>query len=646
MGSRWNDDRGFVAALLLLLAMTVAAQAGQREAAAKVRAGIDRFSAGDFKAASEAFAEAEAAKPDDAWIAFDRAAAQAAQGEVDKAAELLRQASLSRNARLAALSHYNLGCLAAGKARALFGERPQEALPDVRKQGLGLLAEAVGHYRDCLRVDADQADARYNLETIRLWIKHMQAAWEEHDRQKQRKEMGLLEFLEMLQTRQRLLRATSRLLSAEPDSPRRRQAVVTATTGQRSLADEIGPLKDKIREEVEKATQAGSPQATSPAPGVKPPAPTRNADAERAIQALSEIADQAGQAMHDAADRLNDGAPADAMKPQEKAVEQLDRLQISLLPFPGLLQKAIGRQRVLIDLVAPAAPPSTTPPSSASSPATPDKQEKVARGNKKAKEPNEPKGKEEKPSETGSLATAAQPAPSPARPTRAEQVDLTDAAWEQGFLPGWSDALAAKARHGLKDLEGAVPPVPDAKSGQSTAAGQAGSPGNVASQPAASQPDAEKVKKQYEAMKRTFEKAVELCPQVRTLTADAAAALKQQKAAVAIPKQQKAWELLREIAEQMPKEDQKDQKQQEKQGQKDQKQQEKQGQKQDKKSPQREPQQQKSESQQQQERQKDASRDQAEATLRKARQRERERQELEKQLMEGLYRPVPVEKDW
>lgn len=617
MNFRGTSNSCILAALLLGFAILAPAGASEREAAAKVRAGIERYAAGDFKAASAAFAEADTAKPDDAWIAFDRAAAHAAQGEGDKALELFRKASLSRDASLAARAHYNLGCLLATKARALFGERAQEASPDIRKQGVGILTEAVGHYRDCLRVDPAHADARYNLEAIRLWIKHMEAVWAEQDRKKYRKDTGLIEFLELLQSRQRVLRAASRALLAEPDSPRRRQAAVTAATEQRLLTDEIEPLKEKIAQEIEKAAKASSPPAGSPASGAALAPPPLSEDAKRAIEALSEIADQVGQSVRKAADRLDAGSLAEAVKPQEKVVEQLDQILVSVIPFPNLLQKAINSQQQLHELAASASPSAGKEESVAA-----EKKTAEAKGTEKPKEQKDGKGTKEKVAEkqpAGATAKAAEP-------RQPIQIDYDDTAWEQGFLPSWSDALAAKAEHGLKDVGAAPLPSPDPKAGSGSSAPHGG---------AASQADAEKAKKQREALKKTFEKAVELCPQVHTLTADAAAALKKQRAAAAAPKQEKALKLLREIAEQLPKEDPQDDKQK-----KDQKQE-------DKQSPGRVPQQQKSDAQkQQQDRQKSASREQAEATLRKARERERKRQELEKQLLQGIYRPMPVEKDW
>ena len=573
--------RCLVLALGALTAMPATAWASQRQAAAKVREGIQRLAAGDVKGAADAFAEADLARPENPWIAFDRAVAYAAQGDVDKARELLHKAALSRDSRLAARAHYNLGCLAATQARAIFGQNPQTASAEVRERGLAALAQAVGHYRDCLRVDPDHADARYNLELIRLWIKHMQAAWEEHDRQKQRNETNLPEFLELLESRQRVLRGASRALASEPDSPRRRQALVTSATGQRALAEEIGPLKQKIREHVEKS--APTAQAS---PAQKQPPPL-DAEQKLAVDNLCRLADEAGSAMHAAASRLHEGAPAEAIGPQTQAVEKLDQILTAILPFANLLQKSIARQQGLIDQVTPAVRPQ---------PANADKL-----GASKV-EPVTPSATSQ-----------------PAGKGAAEQADWPEAGWEQGFLPGWSEALAGQAQYGLKHWDSL------------SAAGATQKP----SQPSGpTGPETQSLKHQQEALKRSMQKAVELCPTIRSLTSEAAQSLKAHKPGEALPKQDHALKLLRQIADELPKE--KPQQNQQGQGKQQDQQPKDQPAQQDRgaqaKVQPREP--------------KDLSQQQAEATLRRARERQRKRQEMEKQLREAIYRPEPVEKDW
>ena len=67
------------------------------DAAKKVRQGVSYYRAQEFKKASNAFAEADVAKPDNDRITFDRACAYAAQGDTEKAKELYRTAALSRD---------------------------------------------------------------------------------------------------------------------------------------------------------------------------------------------------------------------------------------------------------------------------------------------------------------------------------------------------------------------------------------------------------------------------------------------------------------------------------------------------------------------------------------------------------------------
>src|SRR5262249_22788976 len=156
------------------------------------------------------------------------------------------KSSLARDTRLASKSWFNLASVHAAKAKALYGEHPEDANEEARKQGIAYLVTAVRHYRDCLKIDPENSEARHDLETVRLWIKHMQFLWAEKDRDKARKEMDLFQFLEMLHGRQRQLRLLTKALVAEPDSPRRREVQSRAKADQKLLVDEIGPLKEKI----------------------------------------------------------------------------------------------------------------------------------------------------------------------------------------------------------------------------------------------------------------------------------------------------------------------------------------------------------------------------------------------------------------
>ena len=344
-------------------------------------------------------------EPEDPRVTYNRAVTLSREGEDEKAAELYRQAAVAGRYGLAAKCHYNLGCLAADKARKLFGEQAENAASKTREEGLSLLTEAVGHLRDCIRLDPESADARHNLETIRLWVKHMKAVWEERDRQKERQESNLLEFLAKIEQRQRALREVARVLAAEPDSPKRRQAMVAEETAQRALADEIKPLKEKIEKELSQAA-SGAGQATGPTP-------PSQADVQKGIDLLAGLADESGKAMLAAADRIHTTELAKARKEQAQVIEKLDAIFLAVAPYPGLVSKAVEKEKALVDQT---------------------------------------------------VAVVEKQIP-------AEQFDFTDAAWDQEFVGQWTKAMQFRAKDGLKELEHADPaamasnPAPNAPPG-------------------------------------------------------------------------------------------------------------------------------------------------------------------------------------
>jgi hypothetical protein len=217
-----------------------------------------------------------------------------------------------------------------------------------------------------------------------------------------------------------------------------------------------------------------------------------------------------------------------------------------------------------------------------------------------------------------------QVAPAVENPDEADSLDSDESAWSQRFVAGWAEALAPKAEQGLKGLESVDP------SAMTAPPGNAPQPGGPNAQPV---PDAEAMNKQIEGLKQSIEKAVELGPKIHDLADEAATHLEEDEPAQALPKQEEALKLLKEIADPLPRQDQQqqgDQNQDQQQG--DQKQQQQQPSGQDQKQPQREP--------------RDLSKRQAESVLRKARERQRQRRDMQKQLDRQIYRPGTVEKDW
>lgn len=326
--------------LLLAILLPSSAAASSRTAARHVLDGIRHFRSGQYQAAEKAFTEADVALPENPKIAFDQGCALAAQDDVEKARELFQTASLSRDDQVVAGAHYNLGCLAASKGKAAFGEQPENAPAESRQEGLTQLVGAISHYRDCLRVDESHVNARRNLEVLRMWMKRMQDVWSQRDREKQREDLDLLQFLEMIQSRQEGLRQTARTVQREDDSPRRRQAVTQVESAQRSLAEEIQPLQEKIRQALQPPAAQQSPPTS--AAGQTP-------DTEKAIEVLTGVATRAGDAMSKAADQLSTGAIEEAVGGQGEVLDLLNDIFMTIAPFSNLLSKTTGVQAGLVD---------------------------------------------------------------------------------------------------------------------------------------------------------------------------------------------------------------------------------------------------------------------------------------------------------
>lgn len=602
------------------------AVAATNDAAQKVDAGIAAFRAGDFKAADQAFSEAEKAAPNELRIAFDRGCALAAQGESDKAIEQFRAAAMSKDRELAATAHYNLGCLAMAKAKAKFGQKPEEASEDVRKEGIETMLQGAAHLRDCLNVEPEHADARHNLETIRLWIKHIQNVWKQRDREKDRQDMNLLQFLQMLEQKQRELRGESRAAADVPMSPRHRETLRKIETAQRALADEIEPLKQKIH-----AAAAGpAPNTQTPgAPVAALPQQTLGEDAKKAVALLDNLADEIRGAMNAAADSLGSGKTPEAVRSQTGAVERIDNVYMAVAPFVDLVKKGIATEEGLI--------------------------EKSKKGTMTAKDENEKQSTTKNTKDTKKEEKDKKEEKERQAEKRAE-TDWPEQAWNQRFISRYGQVLPMKAKRELEQLA------------KTPAAPQTVAP-NPQGKPAAS------AEEQKKAMEKALKAGIELSPEVVKLSAAAADALDAAKPGEARPAQEKALELLKKMLPQQEQKNNQDKKNQDQQNQdkknqdkkdqnkkdqekkeqekKDQEKKEQQKKEQEKKDQQKKDQQKKDEKQDKQKDEQraqpsmeDPSKQQAEAALRRARQRQQDRKEEEKALLKELYRQDKVDKDW
>lgn len=317
---------------VILLSLLCATGAVWDSATVKnVRAGVRFFSSGKFQQAQEAFTKAATTAPGNDTIKFDKACTLIARGDSSEARELLQQAALARDTRLSSASHYNLGNLAAAAARETLGSDPVSIDPSKREEVISGLLSAVGHYRDCLRVSSTHSEARHNLELIRLFIKHIQVQWEERDRQKARNDLGLLEFLRMLEEKQRALRGLAGTFTELKNTPQDRQLRKETAESQRQLREEIAPLKQKLSAELQKAAEQNQPDQL-----------------EQIQSVLYQLAEEAGTRMLQAAEQIQSADTKTTILTQREVLDQLNEIYMVVAPFADVLQRAIPVQEGLI----------------------------------------------------------------------------------------------------------------------------------------------------------------------------------------------------------------------------------------------------------------------------------------------------------
>ncbi|MCH2201121.1 MAG: hypothetical protein MK102_04070 [Fuerstiella sp.] len=567
----------------LLICLLLAGSSGalwDSVAVRKVREGIRLFKAGEYSKAGNAFEAADADQPNNDTITFDQACTLTAQGKSDEAKDLFQQAALARETGLSADAYYNLGHLAGMNARQMLGDDPVNLNPENRNEVIASLLSAVGHYRDCLRMESSHAEARHNLELIRLYIKNIQSQWEQRDRETARNELSLLDFLAMIEQQQQGLRKITRMLSQEDDSPRKRQAIKEATDSQRRLQEETEPLKQKLTAELQKQL------------GQQPP---QDNEHQQVLTILNQMADDAGNSMLKAADQLQIAELETSEQTQKDTLDQLNEIYMVVAPFTKVLEQATNVQEQL-----------------------------VAESNNVTESSGSPH--DHPPME---LQDVDGDSASDVASSESRQIDDDRAAefsWQQSRISDWGRLLSLKAEVELPQVEAQIEEMETQKPHQPNA-----SPDDGQQQPSADPSD------QLKALVESLRKAIDLGPQVEQHSVTAEEHLSSAAVDQALPEQQEALRLLKEIAQPIADQNSKDQQQG------DQNQNENHDQQQD--SPDKD-QSQQNQQNERHEQQRKLSRQQAESVLRRAREREREHRDRKKELRKILGGIIAVDRDW
>lgn len=580
------------AALAALLAFCFLPLANAGDANRALGEGMEAYKKDDFDKAVEKFSAAtEALKNAEteelsAIAAFNLACAYQRKGDTANARDQYLKAGLAKDKKIAAEAHYNLGVLSADAARAAAGEKPEEVPPEKREEILKSLKDAVGSFRQALNAKKDHTEARKNLELVLQWIKVYSDKWREFDRMKRREQLNLPQFLDFMINAEKALRAGTRAL---PENARR-DAFAELKRAQDELEEEIPWLNRKIKSEFD-AMQKQSSQ-----PGQKVGSVTDTKQIDDAVKMLQDWSEASGKLMKAASDKLQERQPKPAAVAQLQAVQELERIWETIVPFQPLLQRALADQTTITKTLKPDSMPTPAP--------------------------------------------VAPPLAPPVKPTLTNDPTMAeDVAQLQDDTLRRTSLLKFKAESELQQVE------------QQKAQPQAPTPPPQPGQPAApQQPDPEKVK---EGLK----KAIELAPKAVEKERIALKFLKQQDFERAYPDAEEARKILEEIAKAQPPDpkqdqdqknkDQQNKDQQQKQDQKDKDKDKKDEQKKDEQNIDKDQEKKDEKKEEQQKAEKvPLNKDQLEDILRRVREREKSKMERDKKQKAILMGPGSVDKDW
>ncbi|MEZ6043658.1 MAG: hypothetical protein R3C20_24435 [Planctomycetaceae bacterium] len=615
---------GMGTCLLVLLAMQgpgVFAAGLDAGAAEFVREGLNQFMRGDFTSSEEQFAEAEKLAPEDTIVAYDRACALMKTGDTDTAKPLFLKAAMSSDQNIASRSHYNLGCMIAEQGRTALGGNPIEATQKQRDQGINLLLKAVGHYRDCLRINPEHPDARHNLELIRMFIKHIQSQWEQLDQQKEQPEQDLASLLKQIMRQQdavrtnviELIRTTD---TSDPSDPNRHQQATQAeSVAQETLSKDIEPLKQKITETFAAANQQQSahPQGS---PSVAGDEDAESEQLAKLSEAMLSLADETFQQMTAASRKLLEGDLTRAEQLQRTSLDRLDDMNLVISSFPQLVQQSLSHQRKLADFSRDTKDPGVV-----------------------------------------------------------SDIDILNQAWKQSQVTKWAAVMKLKAEAELPSLENQVAaahPASTDELSEDSPDGADESQSDNGVETATVEDSAEAAQQQLSNLMAAMKKAIELSPLIQEESQTATSHLQTGDLPSAFPHQEEAYARLKEIADLLPPQEEQQQNPDQQNSDQDKEEQQKQddsgnpdqdqsgdGNDSEKNQQQDSNQQSgsddqggdqqkndRSDQQQSSENKTDSSEQRAMSVLRMARERERQHRELQKKLQQMIGGRAPVERDW
>ena len=160
--------------------MAYGQDAKPEDSAKQINAANSLVRDGKFDEAIQQYGQVQPTATDRDELDYNLAVAQFRKGEVDAAQELFTAAASSTDANIAANSRYNLGNCLYSKAI--------ESAPQDKAVAIEQLREAISHYRDSLRLNEENADARANIELAGELIRKLQDEQKQEEQQQQQQQ--------------------------------------------------------------------------------------------------------------------------------------------------------------------------------------------------------------------------------------------------------------------------------------------------------------------------------------------------------------------------------------------------------------------------------------------------------------------------
>ncbi|NOX96748.1 MAG: tetratricopeptide repeat protein [Nitrospirae bacterium] len=283
-----------------------------------VEEGNRLYREGKYNEAIRKYEKASVARPESPRIYFNKGNAYLAEGNLDKARKLLRQAAQkATNVKLEARAKYNLGNLAFQEAKKYQDKDPQKALSK--------LEESTRLYRETLDLDSSDEDAKYNLEVARILMKDILdklKKQQEKQKARQKKANNLAKKLkELIAAQGEELKKTKELETRKAAGNKSPDKVTESTDKElKSLTERQGKTREKTGKLTKELRDLSRRQTPS--------------KSNRPFAKIAGHTDKANLAQALAENELRKGKLPGARANQEEALQELNKA-LDLLKKPA-----------------------------------------------------------------------------------------------------------------------------------------------------------------------------------------------------------------------------------------------------------------------------------------------------------------------